>query len=147
MAKPKVTTDTEKVPKPVADAEKVPEPVADAEKVPEPVADAEKVSEPVADAEKAPEPIVEQVKSALETIANDEKMLQTIADSEKPKNALVMTIINNGANHYEMALKKQIKPGKQDIKFASFAQKRTVLKNLVQINALHGGNRFQFETE
>ena len=60
---------------------------------------------------------------------------------------LSLTVINNGANHYEMALKRQILTGENKIHFSSLRQKRIVLRNLGAINALHGGSRFVFTKE
>ena len=60
---------------------------------------------------------------------------------------LTITVINHGASYYEMAIKKQILPGVNTLKFESIRQKRTVIRNIGSINGLNGGGRFTITKE
>ncbi|WP_417212058.1 hypothetical protein [Acinetobacter venetianus] len=83
--------------------------------------------------------------AASPAVANTQP--ETDSDETKAKNPLSITIINKGRDYYEMALKATLQSGVNRITFKSDRQRRIVLSNLAQLNALSGGGRFIIDKE
>ena len=120
-------------------AETAPQDAQAPESAPQDVQAPETAPQDVQAPETAPQD-VQAPETAPQDVQEGDKGPEVLPDIKNAvvSNPLAFKIVNNGAAYYEMALKKMIKPGENHIIFADTRQRRIVLTNLAQANALSG---------